>query len=102
MQKGGFLGGTPVHLHDRNHGAQGLLQQEQLASGVQGHPGKTAGNGQHPVTEPPEAEHFGVAAGSIPTNAAQVDLRLVGCMLRHQQDLLAGIPQVRDAVEYGI
>ena len=41
-----------------------------------------------------------MAAGGIPAEAAQVHLRLVGGMLRHQQDLLAGIPQFPDLAEH--
>ena len=100
LQKRRLLGGAAVDLQQRSHLPQGLLQRQQLAAGVQRHLGGAAGQGQHPVTQTAEAEDLRMAAGGIPAEAAQVHLRLVGGMLRHQQDLLAGIPQFPDLAEH--
>ena len=55
-----------------------------------------------PVTEPPEAQNLGMTAGRGTAYPAQIHLRLVGGMFRHQQNLLALIPQsgnrLQDAV----
>ena len=45
------------------------------------------------LAQPPKAQHLGMTAGGIAAGAAHVHLRLVGGMLRHQQDLLGCSPQ---------
>ena len=93
-------GGTAVDLQQRRRLHQGLLQRQQLAAGVQRHLGGAADGRQHPVAQAAEAQHLRVAAGGVPAEAAQVHLRLVGGVLRHQQDLPAIVSQLRDAAEH--
>ena len=92
LEEGRLPGGAAVDLQQRRHLHQGLLQGQQLAAGVQRHLGGAAGEGQHPVAQAAEAEDLRMAAGGVPAEAAQVHLRLVGGVLRHQQDLPAGSP----------
>ncbi|CDC67993.1 unknown [Oscillibacter sp. CAG:155] len=99
LQKGRLLRGATVY---RQHGRdlrEGLLQRQQLSPCIQRHLGRPAGNSQHPVPQPPEAEHFRVAAGGVPADPAQIHLRLVGGVLRHQQDLAAVVPQCPDLLQ---
>ena len=84
LQKGRFLGGAAVHGQLGGYFPQGLLHGQQPAAGIQRHLGNAAGNGQDPVAEAAEAQNLRVAAGSGAAGTAQVDLRLVGGMLRHQ------------------
>ena len=98
LQKGGLPGGAAVDPQLRRHLAQSLLQRQQLAAGVQRHLG-AAGDGEHPLAQTAEAEDLGVAAGGIAAEAAQVHLRLVGGVLRHQQDLAAPVPLGADTLQ---
>ena len=100
LEKGRLLGGAAVDLQLRCHLSQGLLQCQELAAGVQRHLGGAAGDRQHPVAQTAEAEDLRVAAGGVSAEAAQVHLRLVGGVLRHQQDLPAGIPQLLNPAEH--
>ena len=76
------------------------MQRQQLAAGVQRHLCHSTGDGEHPLPQPPEAEDLRVTAGGIAAYPAQIHLRLVGGVLRHQQDLPAGIPQFSDPAEH--
>ena len=102
LQKGGLLGGTAVDRQLRGHFCQGLLKGQQLAAGVQSDVRTAAGDGEDPVRQAAKAQNFRVAAGGGAADAAEVHLRQVGGVLRHQQDLAAGIPQVRDAAKDGL
>ena len=98
-QKGGLPGGSSVHRQAWSHLQKRLLQRQQLAAAVQRHLGRAAGDAQDPVPQPPKAQHLGMAAGGGAAGPAQVHLRLVGGVLRHQKNLLAPVPQLRDAAE---
>ena len=87
-EEGGLPGGTAVDRQLRENLQQGFFQGEELAPGVQGHLGRPAGDGEDPVREAAEAQHLGEAAGGVAAGAAQVHLRLVGGVLRHQKNLL--------------
>ena len=93
-------GGTAVELQLRRHLAQGLLQRQELAPLVQRDIGQSPGDGEHPGPQPPEAQDLGVAAGGVAAGAAEVHLRRVGGMLRHQQHLPGGIPQCCDPSQH--
>ena len=99
-EKGGLPGGAAVHRQLRQDLQQGLLQGEELPPGVQGHLGPAAGDGQHPVREAAEAEDLGKAAGGVPAGGAQVHLRLVGGVLRHQENLVPAAGVGSDAVQH--
>ena len=99
LQKRGLLGRAAVHLQHGRHLGQRLLQRQQLAAAVQRHLGEPAGDAQHPVTQAAEAQHLRVAAGGRTADAAEVHLRLVRGVLRHQQDLPAVVSQLRNAVQ---
>ena len=75
------------------------VSADKLAAAVQRHLGRAAGDAQDPVPQPPKAQHLGMAAGGGAAGPAQVHLRLVGGVLRHQKNLLAPVPQLRDAAE---
>ena len=102
LQKGGLLGGTAIDRQLRGRLQQRFLQRQQLAAGVQRHLGRAAGDSQHPLCQTAETQHFRVAAGSGTADPAQVHLRLVRGVLRHQQDLPAAVSQLLDAVKDGI
>ena len=68
-----------------------LLQRpphgQQLAAGVQRHVRQSAGAAQYTGGQTAEAQHLRITAGRRPAGPAQVQLRLVGGMLRYKQHL---------------
>jgi len=100
LEKGGLLGGTAVNRQLRSRLQQGLLQRQQLAACVQRHLGRAAGDGQHPLAQPAEAQHLRVAAGRGAAGPAQVHLRLVGGVLRHQENLVPAAGMGGDAAQH--
>ena len=100
-QEGRLPGGAGV---DRQ-GGQGLLEgplhHQQLAPGVQCPVRRAAGPRQHPAGQQPEAQHLPVAGGGVTAYPAQIQLRLVGGVLRHQQQLSdAAVTQVPDLLQH--
>ena len=81
-----------------------LLQRpphgQQLAAFVQRHIRQAAGLGQHPGSQVPEAQYLRVAAGRGAADAAEIQLRLVGGVLRHQQNLRALPPLLLQRLQH--
>ena len=81
-----------------------LLQRpphgQQLAAVVQRHVRQTAHLPQHPRGQVPEAQHLRVPAGGGAASAAQIQLRLMGCVLRHQQHLRPLPPPLFDGLQH--
>ena len=102
FQKAHLLRGLPVYGHLGGRFQQRPLERQQLAAVVQRHVRDAAGDAQHPLAQPPKTQHLGMTAGGIAAGAAHVHLRLMGGMLRHQQDLLAALPQFRHPPQHGI
>ena len=94
FQKAHLLGGFPVQRQLWGRFQQGPLKGQQLAAVVQRHIRNAAGDAQHPLSQAAEAQYLRVAAGGVAAGPAHIHLRLVGSVLRHQQDLAAGFPQL--------
>ena len=99
-QKGSLPGGPGIHRQLWQHLLERQLHHKELTSGVQCAIRQASGERQHPVGQQPEAQHLPVTGGGGTAGAAQIHLRLVGGMLRHQQQLGAGIPQPPDLLQH--
>ena len=99
-QKGGLPGGPGIHRQLGQHLLEGQLHHEELPAGVQRAVGKAAGEGKDPVGQQAEAQHLTVAGGGGPAGPAEIHLRLVGGVLRHQQQLEALVPQPPDLPQH--
>ena len=99
-QEGSFPGGPGIEGKLGQHLLKGQLHHQQLPAGIQSGIRKAAGEGQYPVGQKPEAENLAVAGGGGAAGPAQVYLRLVGSMLRHQQQLKTAIPQPPDLLQH--
>ena len=93
-QKRRPLGGPSEHLQPAVQLLQRQPHGQQLSAAVQRKLRQTAGPGQHPAAEALEAQHLRITGGRRPQRPAQIHLRLMGDMLRHQQHLrpLAALP----------
>ena len=102
FQKAHLLRGLPIHGHLGGRFQQRPLEGQQLAAVIQRHVRDAAGDAQHPLAQPPKTQHLGMTAGGIAAGAAHVHLRLMGGVLRHQQDLLAALSKLRHPPQHGI
>ena len=73
--------------------------QQQLSSFIQRYVRQPTCPLQHAPGQPPKAEHLTVLAGVIAADPAKIQLRLMGGVLRHQQDLAAAVSQSADLPE---
>ena len=99
-QKRRTLGGTGKHRQPSADLLQRPPHGQQLAAVVQRHIRQAAGLGQHPGGQIPKAQHLRVTAGRGAADAAEIQLRLVGGVLRHQQDLRALLPLLLQRLQH--
>ena len=94
LQKRRPLGGPSEHPQPAVQLLQRQPHGQQLTAAVQRKLRQTAGPGQYPAAEALEAQHLRITGGRRPQRPAQIHLRLMGDMLRHQQHLrpLAALP----------
>ena len=81
------LTGPPEHPQLRRQLLQNPPHGQELSPVVQGKLRQPSRFGQHPGRQAPEAQHLRIPGRRGPQGPAQVHLRLVGNMLRHQQHL---------------
>ena len=81
------LRGPPEHSQPGMQLLQAAAHGQQFAAVIQRHIGQSACLGQHTGGQTLKTEHLRTAAGGGAAGAAQVQLRLMGGMLRHQQYL---------------
>ena len=86
-QKRRPLGGTGKYRQPSADLLQRPPHGQQLAASVQRHVRQSAGLGQYTGGQISEAQHLRIAAGCGSQRTAQIQLRLVGGVLRYQQDL---------------
>ena len=92
MQKRRPLRGPSEHLQIAVQLLQAAAHGQQLAAVVQRHVRQSSGLSQHTGGKALKAEHLRIAAGRGAAGAAQIQFRLVGGVLRHQQQLRAVLP----------
>ena len=100
LEKGRLPGGTTVHRQTAGHVHHGPLHHEELPAPVQGHGLQSPGLCQHPAGQPGEGEHLGVSGCLIPQKAAEVHLRRVGGLVRHQENLLPCRTVLRHQIQH--
>ena len=66
---------------------RGQSHGQQPSALVEIGPSRAAVGGGHPVPQPREAQHLGIAADAVAAHLAEGPLGLVGELLRHQKDL---------------
>ena len=98
LQKGGAPRGSGEHRQRGGKLLQTPAQGENLAAVIQREVGKAPGLRQHPGGKGAEGQHLRVPPGGVPQGAAQVHFRLMGGMLRHQQQLAAVAAVLGDGV----
>ena len=86
-QKRRSLGGPRKHRQSAAHLLQRPPHGQQLAASVQRHVRQSAGLGHYTGGQISEAQHLRIAAGCGSQRTAQIQLRLMGGVLRYQQDL---------------
>ena len=100
LQKGGAAGRAGVHGELAGHGPHRPVHHQDTPSRVQlGLPHATRRQ-EHPVTEAAEGEHLGVEGDTVPAEAAQGPLRLVGLLFGHHQDLALVRPSPAQPLEH--
>ena len=92
MQKRRPLRGPSEHLQIAVQLLQAAAHGQQLAAVVQRHVRQSSGLSQHAGGKTLKAEHLRITAGRGAAGAAQIQLRLMGSVLRHQQQLRAVLP----------
>ena len=89
LQKSRPAGGIIEHPQAAAHLLQRHAHGEKLAPAIQGEVRQAAHLTQHPAGQVAQAQHLRIAAGRVPQGMAERHLRLMGHMLRHDQDLAA-------------
>ena len=102
LQKGGTLTGTAKNLQLAVHFLQGKTHGQQLTAVIQRKIRQTAGFAQHAGSQILKAQHLRVAGSRRSQHAAQVHLRLMGNMLRYQQDLPALCAPLRHSPQHAV
>ncbi len=94
------LGRSGEHRQVRRHLLQGAPHGQYFPAVVQRHLRQAAGLRQHPRSQTLKAQHLPVTAGGIAQRPAEIQLRLVGGVLRHQQHLSAPLPPRRHRLQH--
>ena len=79
---------------------EGTLKRQELASIVERHVRAAAADAQHTRSKQLECQGLGMARGGIAANPAKIHFRYMRSMLRHEQNLLRGIPQRGDPLQH--
>ena len=95
-----FSGGAGIDLQGLDGLLQGKLHHQQLAASIQRAVRQTAHLGEHAVGQKAETQHLRMAGSPVSADPGQIHLRQMGGMLRHQQNLLTGIPQFADLLQH--
>ena len=99
-QKRRPLTGPPEHPQLRRQLLQNPPHGQELSPVVQGKLRQPSRFGQHPGRQAPEAQHLRIPGRRGPQGPAQVHLRLMGNMLRHQQHLPPQSPVFLHSLQY--
>ena len=101
-QKRRPLGGPRKHRQSAAHLLQRPPHGQQLAASVQRHVRQSAGLGQYTGGQISEAQHLRIAAGCGSQRTAQIQLRLMGGVFWHQEDLFPPVSRLGDAAQHRV
>ena len=79
---------------------EGALKRQELSSIVERHVCAAAADAQHTRSKQLECQGLGMARGGIAANPAKIHFRYMRGMLRHEQNLLRGVPQRGDPLQH--
>ena len=100
LQKCRALRRALVDLEHRRKLRERALERQELSARIERHVRAAAADAQHARGEQLERQGLGMARRGVAANTAQVHLRHMRGVLRHEQDLLRGIPQRGDPLQH--